>query len=89
MHAGAVVNAVTKSGTNQFHGDLFEFVRNGYFNARDFFASAPDTLKRNQYGGTLGAPIVKDKVFGFFGYQGTPSVPRRLRLSLLRRPRQR
>ncbi len=71
MHAGAVVNAVTKSGTNQFHGDLFEFVRNGYFNARDFFASAPDTLKRNQYGGTLGAPIVKDKVFGFFGYQGT------------------
>ncbi len=71
MHAGAVVNAVTKSGTNEFHGDLFEFVRNGYFNARDFFASAPDTLKRNQFGGTLGAPIVKNKLFGFFGYQGT------------------
>ncbi len=71
MHAGAVVNTVTKSGTNQFHGDLFEFVRNGAFNARDFFALAPDSLKRNQYGGTLGAPILKDKLFGFFGYQGT------------------
>jgi hypothetical protein len=71
MHAGAVVSAVTQSGTNQFHGDLFEFVRNGDFDARDFFASSPDTLKRNQFGGTLGAPIVRDKVFGFFGYQGT------------------
>ncbi len=71
MHAGAVVNAVTKSGTNEFHGDLFEFVRNGDFDARDFFAPTPDTLKRNQFGGTLGAPIVKNKLFGFFGYQGT------------------
>jgi hypothetical protein len=71
MHAGAVVSSVTRSGTNQFHGDLFEFVRNGDFDARDFFASSPDTLKRNQFGGTLGAPIVKDKLFGFFGYQGT------------------
>jgi hypothetical protein len=71
MHAGAVVNSVTKSGTNQFHGDLFEFVRNGTFDARDFFASKPDTLKRNQFGGTLGAPIIKDKLFGFFGYQRT------------------
>jgi hypothetical protein len=71
MHAGAVVSAVTKSGTNQFHGDLFEFVRNGDFDARDFFASSPDSLKRNQFGGTLGAPILKDKLFGFFGYQGT------------------
>lgn len=71
MHAGAVVSVVTKSGTNSFHGDAFEFVRNGDFDARDFFASSPDTLKRNQFGGTLGAPIVKDKLFGFFGYQGT------------------
>jgi hypothetical protein len=71
LHAGAVVNVVTKSGTNQFHGDAFEFVRNGYFDARDFFAATTDTLKRNQFGGTIGAPIRKDKIFGFFGYQGT------------------
>jgi len=71
LHAGAVVNVVTKSGTNEFHGDAFEFVRNGYFDARDFFAATPDTLKRNQFGGTIGAPIRKDKIFGFFGYQGT------------------
>ena len=71
MHAGAVVNTITKSGTNQFHGDAFEFLRNGNADARDFFASSQDTLKRNQFGGTLGAPIKKDKIFGFFGYQGT------------------
>jgi len=71
LHPGAVVNVITKSGTNQFHGDLFEFVRNGNFNARDFFAPTTDSLKRNQYGGTLGAPIKRDKIFGFFGYQGT------------------
>jgi hypothetical protein len=71
FHAAAAVNAVTKSGTNQFHGDLFEFVRNGDFNARDFFASSRDTLKRNQYGGTFGGPVKKDKLFFFVGYQDT------------------
>ena len=71
IHSGSVVNVVTKSGTNQFHGDLFEFVRNGDFNARNFFAAKQDTLRRNQFGGTLGAPIKKDKIFGFFGYQDT------------------
>ena len=71
VHPGAVVNAVTKAGTNKFHGDAFEFVRNGAFNAIDFFATKQDTLKRNQFGGTLGGPIKKDKIFGFFGYQGT------------------
>ncbi len=70
-NAGAVVNVVTKSGTNQFHGDVFEFVRNGYFNARNYFANKVDPLKRNQFGGTIGGPIVKDKSFFFFGYQGT------------------
>src|SRR5215831_5071697 len=71
FHAAAAVNAVTKSGTNQFHGDLFEFIRNGDFNARDFFATSRDTLKRNQYGGVLGGPIKKDKLFFFAGYQRT------------------
>ena len=70
-HAAAVVNAVTKSGTNQFHGDLFDFFRNGDLNARDFFAISRDTLRRNQFGGTVGGPIRKDKLFFFAGYQGT------------------
>jgi len=70
-HSGAQVNAVTKSGTNSLHGDAFEFLRNGDMNARNFFAAARDTLKRNQFGGTLGGPILKDKLFFFGGYQGT------------------
>src|SRR5881296_2215257 len=65
MHSGAAVNAVTKSGTNAFHGDLFEFVRNNAFNAIDPFAAKDDGLKRNQFGGTVGGPIKKDKIFFF------------------------
>src|SRR4029077_17263320 len=65
------VNMVTKSGTNELHGDLFEFVRNGIFNARNEFAASSDTIKRNQFGGTLGGPIAKNRVFFFGGYQGT------------------
>ena len=63
LHPGATVNAVTKSGTNQIHGNVFEFLRNGSLNARNFFAATHDTLKRNQFGGTLGGPIRKDKLF--------------------------
>jgi Carboxypeptidase regulatory-like domain len=70
LHPGAVVNVVTKSGANQFHGGLFEFVRNGDFNARNFFAPAQDTLRRNQFGGLVGGPIKKDKIFVFSGYLG-------------------
>ncbi len=70
-HAAAAVSAVVKSGTNEYHGDLFEFIRNGDMNARNFNALRRDTLKRNQYGGTLGAPIMKNKLFYFVGYQGT------------------
>jgi hypothetical protein len=69
--SGGQVNAVTKSGTNEYHGNLFEFVRNYKFNARNFFAAQRDNLKRNQFGGTLGGPIVKNKLFFFGGYQGT------------------
>ncbi|MGH9629736.1 MAG: carboxypeptidase regulatory-like domain-containing protein, partial [Bryobacteraceae bacterium] len=68
---GAVVSVVTKSGTNEFHGSVFEFLRNGAFNARNFFAARRDNLKRSQFGGTIGGPIIKNKAFFFFGYQGT------------------
>ena len=68
-YSSGSVNAVTKSGTNGFHGDLFEFVRNYDFNARNTFDAKRDNLKRNQFGGTLGGPIKKDKLFFFLGYQ--------------------
>jgi hypothetical protein len=71
LGAGAVVNIVTQSGTNEIHGDAFEFVRNGDLNARNFFAPTQDTLKRNQYGGAIGGPIIKNKLFYFGTYQGT------------------
>jgi len=74
-NSAAAVNVVTKSGSNQMHGDLFEFVRNYAFNANSFFNNADglsrDSLKRNQFGGTLGGPILHDKLFFFGGYQGT------------------
>ena len=77
-NAGAVVNAVTKSGTNDWHGGAFEFVRNREFNARDFFAPVPDYLKRNQFGAYLGGPIRipkvyngRNKTFFFAGWQAT------------------
>src|SRR6185503_3008831 len=70
-HAAGVVNVVTKSGTNEFHGSVFEFVRNRMFNARNAFASAKDPLKRNQFGGVIGGPIVKSKLFFFAGMQTT------------------
>jgi hypothetical protein len=69
-HAASAVNLVTKSGSNQVHGDLFEFLRNYHFNARNFFAPQRDSLNRNQFGGTLGAPLIKNKLFLFGGYQG-------------------
>ncbi len=71
VRAGAVVNLVTKSGTNEIHGNLFEFLRTGVTNARPFFAARRDNLKRNQFGGTAGGPIVKNRLFVFGGYQGT------------------
>jgi hypothetical protein len=71
VHPYAVVNVVTKSGTNQIHGSLFEFVRNGNVNARNFFAPTHDSLRRNQFGYTAGVPILKDKLFFFNGLQST------------------
>jgi hypothetical protein len=71
LHPGGTMNVVTKSGTNVFHGDLFEFLRNSDVNARNFFAATHDSLKRNQFGGTVGGPVLKNRLFFFFGYQGT------------------
>jgi hypothetical protein len=65
------VSAVTRSGTNDFHGSAFEFIRNDLFNARNYFAQTGSTLKRNQFGGTLGGPIVQNQLFFFGGYQRT------------------
>jgi hypothetical protein len=69
--SGAIVNVVTKSGTNQFHGSAFEFFRNGDLNARNFFAANHDLLKRNQFGGSFGGPVIRNKLFFFGTYQGT------------------
>jgi hypothetical protein len=71
LHPGGLVNAVTKSGSNQWHGSAFEFVRNGDVNAINYFAAAQDSLKRNQFGGTFGGRIIKDKLFFFGGFQQT------------------
>jgi hypothetical protein len=78
VHSGAAVNAITKSGTNRFSGNAFEFLRDHRFNAISPFAAVDrdgkkldDGLKRNQFGGTLGGPIVKDKLFFFGAYQQT------------------
>jgi Carboxypeptidase regulatory-like domain/TonB dependent receptor len=69
--AGGVVNLVSKNGTNQFHGSAFDFLRNGDLDARNFFGATGDVLKRNQFGGSVGGPIRKDKLFFFGTYQGT------------------
>ena len=68
---GAVVNIVTRSGGNDIHGSAFEFLRNGALNARNFFGTQKDALKRSQFGGTLGGPIKKDKLFFFGSWQRT------------------
>ncbi len=68
--AGGQVSIVTSSGTNQWHGDLFEYLRNSALDARNFFEEAKGPFKRNQYGGTLGGPLKKDKMFVFGNYEG-------------------
>lgn len=71
---GAVINAVVKSGTNKLHGDAFEFFRNSVLDAKGYFESPTAkkaSFKQNQYGGVLGGPIIKDKLFWFGDYQGT------------------
>ena len=81
---GANVEVITKSGTNEFHGAAWEFNRNNFFNANDFFfkrfqasqgeADSPQTLKQNTFGGTIGGPIKKNKIFFFGSYQGIRQI---------------
>ncbi|MGH9328602.1 MAG: carboxypeptidase regulatory-like domain-containing protein [Terriglobia bacterium] len=87
-YSGGLINVVTKSGTNQFHGDGFEFLRNTSFDARNFYSynatnpatgaeipgSAIEAFHQNQFGGTFGGPVIHDKVFFFAGYQGTRTI---------------
>ena len=68
--SGATTSVVTKSGTNSFHGDVYDFFRNNAMDSRNFFASEVEPLHRNQYGATLGGPIRKDKDFFFVYYEG-------------------
>jgi outer membrane receptor protein involved in Fe transport len=73
-NGGGTVTVVTKSGTNDLHGSVFDYLRNDAFNANDYFDNElghpRPVLKRNQFGGTFGGPIIKDRLFYFFGYQG-------------------
>jgi outer membrane receptor protein involved in Fe transport len=69
-NSGAVVNVVTKSGTNNFHGNVFEFFRNRVLNSKGYFDSEKPDFKQNQFGGTFGGPIKKDRTFFFTSYEG-------------------
>ena len=70
-YAGAQINVVTKSGTNSFHGNVFEFLRNTDFDAKNYFdVNGRGAYHQNQFGGTIGGPIIKDKMFFFADYQG-------------------
>lgn len=71
QNAGGVVNVITRSGNNGFHGNAFEFARNAVFNAKPWQAPTRDQLKRSQFGGTFGGPIIHDRTFFFAAYQQT------------------
>lgn len=70
-YSGGIVNVVTKSGANQLHGSVFEFLRNTDLDARNFFSPERSFYRQNQFGGTVGGPIRKNKIFYFVDYQGT------------------
>jgi hypothetical protein len=72
--SGSIMNAITKSGTNAFHGDVFEFLRNDKFDSRNFFDPTKAELRRNQFGYAIGGPFWKNKLFWFTDYQGTRQV---------------
>jgi len=71
---GGVINVITKSGTNQYHGTAYEFLRNDALDARGFFTAKKPPLRQNQFGATLGGPVLKDRTFFFFSYEGYRQV---------------
>src|SRR5208283_3641236 len=71
---GGMINVVTKSGSDSIHGDAFEFLRDTDLDARNFFDSTRGAFQQNQFGGVIGGPIRKDKLFFFIDYQGTRTV---------------
>jgi hypothetical protein len=73
-YTGGQINVITKSGTNRFHGDAFEFLRNTDLDARNYFSPTRGTFIQNQFGGTVGGPIVRNRVFFFSDYQGTRQI---------------
>jgi Carboxypeptidase regulatory-like domain len=73
-YTGGQINVITKSGANQFHGDVFEFLRNTDLDARNYFSPTRATFVQNQFGGTLGGPVVRNKMFFFSDYQGTRQI---------------
>ena len=90
--AGTNINVQLKSGTNQFHGSVFEFIRNDAVDARNYFRVAPlkkNVLKQNQFGATLGGPIYKNKTFFFFSYEGLRSIAETPSLAFVLTPAQR
>jgi hypothetical protein len=70
-YSGGQINVITKSGSNAFHGDAFEFLRNTNLDARNYFSPVRGSFDQNQFGGTFGGPIVRDKIFFYSDYQGT------------------
>ena len=69
--SGGTISAVTRAGSNSFHGSAYEFIRNSFFDANNYFSNGvPSPLRRNQFGGTIGGPIKKDRMFFFFNYEG-------------------
>lgn len=69
-NGSSVINVITKSGTNEWHGSLYEYNQNDFFNARNYFSPTPTRVRWNLFGGTVGGPVLHDKLFFFFTYQG-------------------
>src|SRR5438270_1423581 len=91
-NAGTNVNIQIKSGANQFHGDLFEFLRNSALDARNYFSPSPlpqNILKQNQYGATFGGPVRRDKTFFFLSYEGIRSIQESPGTAVVLTPQQR